>query len=302
MRLLSFHQLVEGNSIFFTLNSKTTFIFIYLPTISTQIQCYSNLLTEIAAIMADKNNTIAQSSCNVTGVIENHEQNTHLVGPDEVTDSITKALNNSVPQANQTENSDHSSPKNTHENVLPDISNNSTNSNTIPNLTLEKAPVSVGFGSSTSSTASGITHVELTYEELSVSDITSMVSNPGCGAISLFVGTTRDVFDDKQVVSLEYEAYHGMAEKEMKKLCDEARARWTLQNIAVVHRLGSVGVLEASIIVAVSSVHRAEAISATAFIMDRIKARIPVWKKEVYSDGSKSWKENKECSWKTKRS
>lgn len=143
------------------------------------------------------------------------------------------------------------------------------------------------------------THVELTFSTLSVSEVTSLVSSPSCGAISLFVGTTRDTFDDKNVVTLEYEAYHGMAEKEMRKLCDEARNAFPVENIVIIHRLGVVEVCEASIIVAVSSVHRREAMAATTFIMDKIKARVPVWKKEVYSDGSKSWKENKECDWKT---
>ncbi|KAA0193889.1 hypothetical protein HAZT_HAZT010098 [Hyalella azteca] len=145
----------------------------------------------------------------------------------------------------------------------------------------------------------GITHIELTFSELSVSEATKIVSSAKCGAISLFVGTTRDVFENKTVVSLEYEAYEVMAQKEMKKLADEVRKQFPVENILIIHRLGNVKVCEASIIVGVSSVHRAEAMAATTFIMDRIKARVPVWKKEVYSDGTKNWKENKECNWRT---
>lgn len=143
------------------------------------------------------------------------------------------------------------------------------------------------------------THVELTHSELNVAHITDLITDPKCGAISLFVGTTRDLFDGKEVVSLEYEAYEGMAQKEMLKLAQEARQQWPLEKIAIVHRLGRVGVAEASIVVGVSSVHRVEALSATSFIMDTIKARVPVWKREIYSDGSASWKENKECSWRS---
>ncbi|KAF2347579.1 Molybdopterin synthase catalytic subunit [Trinorchestia longiramus] len=147
---------------------------------------------------------------------------------------------------------------------------------------------------------SGFTHIDLTLSELSVAEVTQRLTSPKCGAISLFVGTTRDMFEGMTVVSLEYEAYEAMACKEMRKLSDEARSQYPVENIIIIHRLGQVAVTEASIIVGVSAVHRAEAIAATAFIMDCIKARVPVWKKEVYSDGSKSWKENKECEWRSK--
>lgn len=88
----------------------------------------------------------------------------------------------------------------------------------------------------TSSPSSPISHVELTQSVLCVSQVSNLVSDPQCGAISLFVGTTRDLFEDKEVVSLEYEAYAPMAEKEMTKMCHETRELWPVQHIAIVHR------------------------------------------------------------------
>jgi len=143
--------------------------------------------------------------------------------------------------------------------------------------------------------------VRLTEEELSVSHIVAEVTDPSCGGISVFVGTTRDCFEGKAVVSLEYEAYAPMAEREMRAVCADVRARWPVRHVAVVHRLGRVAVCEASIVVAVAAPHRKEAIAAAAHVMEVVKARVPVWKREVYADGSKSWKENKECEWRNKK-
>jgi len=142
--------------------------------------------------------------------------------------------------------------------------------------------------------------VTLTEDALSVADIIAGVTDPSCGGISVFVGTTRDVFEAKEVVTLEYEAYAPMARKEMTAICEEVRQRWPVKNVAIVHRLGRVAVAEASIVVAVAAEHRREAIAATTYVMDVVKARVPVWKREVYADGTKSWKENKECEWRSK--
>lgn len=140
-------------------------------------------------------------------------------------------------------------------------------------------------------------HIKLTLNILSVEQVTTLVTDPSCGAISLFVGTTRDTFQGKNVVRLEYESYQEMAEKEMYKLCKEAREKWSLKHIAIHHRLGLVPVTESSVIVAVSSKHRRECLDAVSFLIDSLKANVPIWKKEVYSDGSGDWKKNKECTW-----
>ncbi|XP_076034038.1 molybdenum cofactor synthesis 2B [Oratosquilla oratoria] len=144
-------------------------------------------------------------------------------------------------------------------------------------------------------------YLKLTNDVLDVGKISSEVSDPGCGAVSLFVGTTRDNFDGKKVERLEYESYNEMAEKEMKKLCSKAREKWDLKNIAIYHRLGLVPVQEASVVIAVSSEHRRESLDAVSFMIDALKASVPIWKREVYDDGSGDWKKNKECKWTEKK-
>lgn len=99
---------------------------------------------------------------------------------------------------------------------------------------------------------------------------------------------------------MEYEAYDGMAKKEMSLICYEVRQRWPdVFNIAIYHRLGLVPVREASVVIAISSPHRQSGLAAVPFALDELKKSVPVWKKENYKDpGSASeWKENPECSW-----
>ncbi|KAJ7960502.1 Molybdopterin synthase catalytic subunit [Quillaja saponaria] len=121
----------------------------------------------------------------------------------------------------------------------------------------------------------------------------SYVSAPQAGAIATFSGTTRDTFDGKTVLELRYEAYVPMAIKCIKSVCASARSSWNLHSIAVAHRLGTVPVGETSIFIAVSAVHRADALEASRFLIDEIKASVPIWKKEVYLNGE-VWKENSE--------
>jgi len=142
--------------------------------------------------------------------------------------------------------------------------------------------------------------IVITTAPLDVAAISSSVTDPCTGATSLFVGTTRDNFQGKKVVRLEYEAYEPMAKKEMAKLCKELRSRWSLHNIAIHHRLGLVKVTEASVIIAVSSPHRKESLEAVQFAIDKLKETVPIWKKEVYEEGGEEWKQNQECKWKEK--
>ncbi|KAL2779716.1 molybdopterin synthase catalytic subunit large subunit MOCS2B [Daubentonia madagascariensis] len=141
--------------------------------------------------------------------------------------------------------------------------------------------------------------IKFTAEKLSVDEVSQLVISPLCGAVSLFVGTTRNNFEGKKVISLEYEAYLPMAENEVRKICSEIRQKWPVKHIAVFHRLGLVPVSEASIIIAVSSAHRAASIEAVNYAIDNLKAKVPIWKKEMYEESSSSWKRNKECFWAT---
>uniref|UniRef100_G1KHA4 Molybdopterin synthase catalytic subunit n=1 Tax=Anolis carolinensis TaxID=28377 RepID=G1KHA4_ANOCA len=134
-------------------------------------------------------------------------------------------------------------------------------------------------------------------EKLSADEISALVISPCCGAVSLFIGTTRNHFEGRKVIQLDYEAYAPMAEAELKKICADIRLKWpSVKHIAIHHRLGSVPISEASVMVAISSPHRTESLEAVQYCINTLKATVPIWKKEVYEDDS-SWKENKECFW-----
>lgn len=117
-------------------------------------------------------------------------------------------------------------------------------------------------------------YLKLTFEKLEVGEINDLVAHESCGAISLFVGTTRDNFDGKTVVLLQYEAYEAMALKTMNNLCDEIRTRWPdVKNIGIHHRLGTVPVKEASVVIAVSSPHRKSSLEAVHYAIDELKKK-----------------------------
>jgi molybdopterin synthase catalytic subunit len=141
-------------------------------------------------------------------------------------------------------------------------------------------------------------YVKLVETTINMDELLKAVSSPKCGAISSFLGTTRDNFEGKKVVRLEYEAYHPMAISETKKICAQIREMWNVEHIAIVHRLGTVPVTESSIAIVISSPHRKESLEAVAYAIDEMKSKVPIWKKEIYDDGDGSeWKANKECSW-----
>ena len=135
--------------------------------------------------------------------------------------------------------------------------------------------------------------VELTKEPLNLKKYVDAVRHPSAGAIATFSGTTRDNFHGRPVLTLEYEAYEPMAARQIRMILSSARSRWSLMSVAAAHRIGTVPISEESVIVAVSAVHRGDAINACHFVIDEIKASVPVWKKEVYADGE-VWKENAE--------
>jgi molybdopterin synthase catalytic subunit len=125
-------------------------------------------------------------------------------------------------------------------------------------------------------------HTRVTEEPLSVDALVRRVTHPAAGAIVTFQGTTRDVPE------LEYEAYREMAEERIGAIVAEAIDRHDLEAAAAEHRLGTVPLGEASVAVAVSSAHRAEAFAGAREIIDRIKAEAPIWKKEI-EDGEERW-------------
>jgi molybdopterin synthase catalytic subunit len=109
------------------------------------------------------------------------------------------------------------------------------------------------------------------------------------GASILFVGTVRDINDGSPVTALDYSAYTDMAETELAAIVLEASERWSMPDIVVEHRIGSLGLGDASVAIAVAHPHRGEAYEASRYIIEELKRRLPVWKREHYVDGRSEW-------------
>jgi len=134
------------------------------------------------------------------------------------------------------------------------------------------------------------TWVALTNDELPVGVMHDWCVRLDCGAVVLFSGTVRDHAEHRtQVTELEYEAYESQVEPRLQAIADEIRTRWPdVGRIALVHRIGVLGLGESSVIVAVSSPHRPEAFEAARFGIDSLKATTPIWKREVW-EGGEDW-------------
>ena len=109
---------------------------------------------------------------------------------------------------------------------------------------------------------------------------------PDCGAVSTFVGTTRvDDNDGASVEYLEYEAYRPMADRKLEEIGAEIEERWDVREVSIVHRIGRVDPGEASVAIVVASPRRGPAFEASRYAIERIKVVVPIWKREVWSDG-----------------
>ena len=126
--------------------------------------------------------------------------------------------------------------------------------------------------------------VKITTDILDIGSVSNKVADPATGATSIFIGTTRNEFQGKKVIRLDYEAYVPMAEKKLHKLCEEIRSKWSakVHNIAIYHRLGTVEPTEASVVIAITSAHRKESLEAVQYAIERFKSTIPIWKKEIF--------------------
>jgi molybdopterin synthase catalytic subunit len=109
------------------------------------------------------------------------------------------------------------------------------------------------------------------------------------GATVLFIGTVRETNDGRDVSGMDYTAYRGMAERELSDIVREASSRFDITDIVVEHRLGTLGLGEASVAIAVSHPHRGRAYDANRYIIEELKKRVPIWKLEHYVDGSREW-------------
>jgi len=127
--------------------------------------------------------------------------------------------------------------------------------------------------------------LRVTDKPIDLQELVDWVTDPEAGAITTFIGTTRNNNQGRKVIALDYEAYPEMAEKELARLSDEAKRKWQIWRMAIVHRIGPVQITEPSVMIAVSAAHREAAFAACRFAIEEIKKTVPIWKKEVYEGG-----------------
>jgi len=127
--------------------------------------------------------------------------------------------------------------------------------------------------------------IVLTHEPLDRDALVAATSDPSVGGIVVFEGVVRDNARGKQVRYLEYEAYEEMAEQQIRTIIIEAQQRWGVERVAVAHRFGRLEIGEASVLIVVASPHRGEAFEACRYIIDTLKKTVPIWKKEVATNG-----------------
>jgi molybdopterin synthase catalytic subunit len=133
----------------------------------------------------------------------------------------------------------------------------------------------------------------VTVDPLEPNEAIAAVADPGAGAIDVFLGVVRNSNKGREVAYLEYDAYPAMAEKLMEDLGRQAVEQFDLKDVALYHRTGRLEIGETSLLIAISSGHRAAAFAAGKWLVDEVKKRVPVWKKEVWSDGEE-WIEGPE--------
>ena len=131
--------------------------------------------------------------------------------------------------------------------------------------------------------------ISLTHSPIDPSTILAQVASNDAGAVVLFLGTTREFTKGRQTASLDYECYPQMAEAKLAELETQAREKWPLVHVSIVHRLGRLELGEASIAIAVSSPHRQAAFEAGKWLIDTIKEDVPIWKQENWADGTSEW-------------
>lgn len=161
-------------------------------------------------------------------------------------------------------------------------------------------PVAGGSGSADTSRFRRIQIVETSLDAGLLAELRIAVASPTDGAIAVFIGQTRETpgtaapgqeieaerFAGQRVEGLAYEAFEPMALAVLAQIADEIEARFGVQRLAILHRIGEVGVGESSVVIAVASPHRAEAFEACRYAIEELKARVPIWKAERFSDGS----------------
>jgi molybdopterin synthase catalytic subunit len=136
--------------------------------------------------------------------------------------------------------------------------------------------------------------VELSDAPLDLERLIAAVRSDACGAVAAFLGVVRERSDDDRAVDgLSYEVYEEMALPEMRAIAGEAAAKFGEARVALVHRTGSLRLGETSVAIAVAAAHRGVAFDACEYVIDELKRRVPIWKKEHYTDGHTEWRANR---------
>jgi molybdopterin synthase catalytic subunit len=144
----------------------------------------------------------------------------------------------------------------------------------------------VAFLPPVSGGASAARRCTLSERPLDVAEVVARVTGPDAGGVVTFVGAVREESRGHAIRHLEYEAYAGMAEREMERICDEAARRWEGVRVAIAHRAGHLEVGDLAVVIVAAAPHRAEAFDACRFAIDTLKQSVPIWKKEVATDGA----------------
>jgi molybdopterin synthase catalytic subunit len=131
--------------------------------------------------------------------------------------------------------------------------------------------------------------IDITFDPIDHAGLVEQVRSTRAGAVCSFLGTVREITGDHKTAYLDYEAYPEMALKKLGELDREARRRWPIIELAIVHRLGRLDLGEVSVAVVVSCPHRDDAFEACRYLIDTLKEAVPIWKKERWADGTEEW-------------
>lgn len=127
--------------------------------------------------------------------------------------------------------------------------------------------------------------IQLLEEPLSLNTCQSWVESPSAGGVCFFVGNVRDQTKGRQVERLDFEAYGPMAISEMRKIAKQAQNKWPIERICIHHRIGALAIGDTAVIIGVAAPHRVAAFAACQYAIDTLKQTVPIWKKEIFTDG-----------------
>ena len=137
--------------------------------------------------------------------------------------------------------------------------------------------------------SSPVPRARITTDVIDTQALLARVDDPSCGAVILFLGVVRNHNEGRGVEAMRYDAYDEMAQSMLGEILAEAEERYGVGHLAAVHRVGPVGIGDVSVAIAVSSAHRGDTYEASRYVIEEIKARLPIWKKERFVDGTSEW-------------